>query len=243
MQSVLANQVAVITGASSGVGRSLAIALGTEGAQLFLIGRRIGALEEVAKAAAAQEQPVAVCQADLTVDADVRRLCSELQQRFGKVDILVHSAGIIELGPVESAPVKSFDEQYRCNVRAPFILTQALLPLLKESHGQIVFVNSTAGLEARAKVGQYAATKHALRALTDSLREEVNGEGVRVLSLFLGRTATPMQEAIFRVEGRPYRPEDLLQPEDAASMLLAALRLPRGAEVTEIRIRPAVKSY
>jgi NADP-dependent 3-hydroxy acid dehydrogenase YdfG len=81
-----------------------------------------------------------------------------------------------------------------------------------------------------------------LRAIADSLREEVNGNGVRVLSLFAGRTATAMQEAIRMQEGQVYRAELLIQPEDVAAMLIAAIALPRSAEVTEIRIRPMTKN-
>jgi short-subunit dehydrogenase len=109
--------------------------------------------------------------------------------------------------------------------------------------GQIVFLNSTAGLRARANVSQYAATKHALKAVADSLREEVNPAGVRVLSLFLGRTATPMQASVFAAERREYNPGILMQPEDVAEVVVNALVLPRRAEITEISMRPAIKSY
>jgi len=126
-------------------------------------------------------------------------------------------------------------------VRGPYLLTQCLLPLLRRRPGQVVFINSSAGLTARANVGQYAATKHALKAVADSLRDEVNRDGVRVLSVFPGRTATPTQEALHRLEGRPYRPERLLQPADVAAVVVHALGLPRTAEVTEIKIRPLVK--
>ena len=102
-------------------------------------------------------------------------------------------------------------------------------------------MNSTAGLTARANVSQYAATKHALKAVADSLREEVNADGVRVLSLFLGRTASAMQEFVHDVEGKPYRPDRLIQPDDVAAMILHALSLPHTAEVTEIRMRPLAK--
>jgi NADP-dependent 3-hydroxy acid dehydrogenase YdfG len=102
----------------------------------------------------------------------------------------------------------------------------------------VVFINSTAGLVARAGVAQYAATKHALRAMADSLREEVNADGVRVLSVFLGRTATPLQAALHEREGRRYRPERLVQPADVASLVVHALTLPRTAEVTDLTIRP-----
>jgi NADP-dependent 3-hydroxy acid dehydrogenase YdfG len=116
-----------------------------------------------------------------------------------------------------------------------------LLPMLRSRHGQVVFINSSVGTRAPANVGQYAATKHALKAIADSLRDEVNADGMRVLSVFLGRTATPMQAAIYEMEGRTYRPELLLQPEDVAAVVINALTLPRTAEVTDISIRPFKK--
>ena len=104
-------------------------------------------------------------------------------------------------------------------------------------------MNSSAGLTARANVGQYAASKHALKAVADSLREEANPAGVRVLSLFLGRTASPMQAAVYAMEQKAYYPELLMQPEDVASMAIHALTLSRSVEVTEISMRPLLKSY
>ena len=92
-------------------------------------------------------------------------------------------------------------------------------------------------------MSQYAATKHALKAVADSVREELNPAGVRVLSLFLGRTATPMQASIFAAEQREYNPGILMQPEDVAEVVVNALALARTAEITEITMRPATKSY
>jgi NADP-dependent 3-hydroxy acid dehydrogenase YdfG len=123
----------------------------------------------------------------------------------------------------------------------PYILTQGLLPLVRERMGQIVFLNSTAGLTSRANVGQYAATKHALKALADGLREEVNRDRIRVLSVYPGRTATQMQQQLHAVEGRLYHPDRLLQPGDVASVVVNALCLPRTAEVTDINIRSMIK--
>ncbi len=180
---------------------------------------------------------------DLTIDDSVTELAAPLSRDVGRLDVLVHSAGVFEMGPLGAADVADLDSQYRTNVRGPYLLTQILLPLLRASRGQIVFVNSTVGLQARAGLGQYASTQHALRAIADALRAEVNSDGVRVLTVYLGRTATARQARIFSLEGRPYAPELLVQPDDVAEMVLAALRLPRTAEVTEIRMRPLVKSY
>ena len=239
----LAGQSAVVTGASSGIGRAIALGLAGHGVSLGLVGRDPAALEKVAADALQAVSRVVWYAADLTRDDDVERISRDACRDFHAIDILVHSAGVIVLGGIEDAPVADLDRQYAVNVRAPYLLTQRLLPVLREQRGQIVFINSSAGLDARAGVGPYAATKHALRALADSLRDEVNPSGVRVLTVFLGRTASPMQAAVHYAEGRPYRPEQLMQPEDVAAAVIGCLCLPHTAEITELRMRPLVKSY
>jgi len=238
----LTGQVALITGASSGIGKAIALALAQQGAYLCLVGRQPETLDAVAHTARATSSQVLCYQADLALESDIQHLAANVEKDCEGVDLLIHSAGVIDLGGIDSASVADLDRQYRVNLRAPYVLTQALLPTLRSRKGQIVYINSSVGLNARAGVGQYAATKHALRGFADSLREEVNREGVRVLSVFLGRTATPMQAAVHKMEGARYRPENLLQPEDVASVVVNALRLPRTAEVTDVYVRPLLKS-
>jgi short-subunit dehydrogenase len=225
--SVFTGQVAVVTGASSGIGRATALALAQHGVALYLVGRQRERMEPTAESARAMGCHVWVQEADLAHEKDIRELVNYLTIEIGRVDLLIHSAGVIARGATEVAPLEDLDWQYEINVRAPYLLTQQLLPMLKELKGQIVFVNSSVGLTARGGVGQYAATKHALKAFADALRDEVNAYGVRVLSLYLGRTATPMQAAVCESQGTVYRPEHLLQPEDVAEIMVAALSLPR----------------
>lgn len=234
--------VAVVTGASSGIGKAIALELAAQGATLCLLGRALETLQAIANSIPASAPRSRCFQVDLTLDEDIHKLKARLEQDFGHIDLLVHSAGVISLGQLATAHVEDFDWQYRTNVRAPYALTQALLPLLIPRQGQIVFINSSAGLNARAGVGQYAATKHALKAIADSLRAEVNALGLRVISVFPGRTASPMQAAVHEIEGKAYHPESLLQPQDVAATVINALSLPRSAEVTDISIRPLVKS-
>ena len=243
VMEAFANQIAVVTGASSGIGKAIALGLAAQGASLCLVGRELKTLETVAEMARSTSPKVLSYRGDLTLDEDIRALTICLQQDFGQIDLLVHSAGVISMGKLENAPVEDLDLQYRANVRAPYLLTQALLPMLKSCQGQIVFINSSVVLSARANVGQFAATQHALKAIADSLREEVNADGVRVLSVFPGRTATPRQATLYKLEGREYHPEVLLQPEDVAAVVINALGMPRTAEVTNINIRPLLKSY
>lgn len=239
----LRDKVAVVTGASSGIGKSIALGLADEGAQVLLVGRKIDSLEEVARTAQEQSARAHAVRADLTRDDDIRALAAELQGNHGHVDILVHCAGEIHHGVHDSAAITDLDAQYRANVRGPYLLTQSLLPLLRKSAGQVVFINSTSGLHARARSGQFAATQHAMRAVAESLREEVNADGIRVLCVYPGRTATPRTEKLFQDEKKTYRPELLMQPEDVAAMVIHSLRMPRTAEVTDITIRPLYKSY
>lgn len=241
-QKPLVGLNAVVTGASGGIGRAIAVALSREGARVCAVARNATALAETV-AAAKKYSPAESFQADLSAQEQLQSCVLHLEA-IGRVDILVHCAAIIHLGLMERARVQDFDAQYCTNVRAPYLLTQRLLPLLTAARGQIAFINSSVGLAAkRPDLGQYSATKHALRALADSLREEVNAKGVRVLSVYLGRTATPMQEAVSHAENKAYHPETLLQPEEVASVVVHALTLPPGAEVTDISIRPTYRSY
>jgi NAD(P)-dependent dehydrogenase (short-subunit alcohol dehydrogenase family) len=239
----LTGRLAVVTGASSGVGRAIALALSREGAELCAVGRdakRLAATVEDAR----RFSNAAGFQIDLTSPKSIQPLVGHLEGKAGGVGILVHSAGLYHQGRMASARVEDFDAQDRTNVRAPYLLTKALLPLLVAAQGQVVFINSSAGLFAkRPEIGQYSATKHALKAIADSLREEVNPKGIRVLSLYLGRTATPMQEALYRSEGKDYDPKTLIQPEDVASVVVQALVLSDTAEVTDISMRPMKKSH
>jgi NADP-dependent 3-hydroxy acid dehydrogenase YdfG len=235
MHGPFTDQVAVVTGASSGIGKAIASALGAQGATLCVLGRNVGPLRITAPR-------VAKYAVDLAEETQIGDVPANIQKDFGGVDILVHSAGVFVQDRVDAATLADFDLQYRVNVRAPYLLTQALLPALRVRRGQIVFLNSSVAGNARATISQYAATKAALKAFADSLRDEVNTDGVRVLSVFVGQTATPMQASIYKSQGREYRPERLLQPEDVASVIVDALKLPRTAEVTDISIRPMLKA-
>jgi len=237
----LTGKVALITGSSSGIGKAIALNLATRGVFLNLCGRNFSNLDNVAKVARRTSKSVRCYEVDLTVDDDISTLAKHIENGQGRLDILVHSAGVIKLEKLESANIEDLDLQYHVNVRGPYLLTQLLLPLLIQNRGQVVFLNSTAGLNSQADISQYAATKQALKAMSDSLRNEVNEYGVRVLSVYPGRTATPMQVKVHDMEGKTYRPNRLLQPEDVAAVVTHALELPRTAEITDIMIRPMLK--
>jgi NADP-dependent 3-hydroxy acid dehydrogenase YdfG len=236
-----AGRTCVVTGASSGIGRALAIALARAGARVWGIARSRERLESVVGEVTGRPGTVLPLVADLELDDDLESAGRQILSGGDGVDVLVHSATAIALGTFESVPVADFDRQYRVNLRAPVVLTQTLLPALKRARGQIVFINSSAALRASASNSLYAATKHGLKAIADGLRDEINPERVRVINVYTGRTATPMQEFVHEHEARPYRPELLLRPEDVVEVVLAALAAPPSAEVTDVNVRPIAK--
>ncbi len=227
--------VALVAGASGDIGRAIAFDLLEAGAEVIMVGRSLERLRQVSPPHDLSEKCYCLA-ADLTRDEDLERLAASPVLRR-RLDVLVLSSGTYE----RSRDRAVFDSQLAANVSGPYALLRRLLPSLIEGRGQVVFVNSSQALKASAEVGQYAATKHALKAIADSLRDEVNPEGVRVMSIFLGRTAGERQKAIFASEGRPYSPERLIEPSEIARLVRFMLQLSRSAEVTDVTLRPMQK--
>ena len=237
----LAGKTCVVTGATSGIGRSLALALADRGGHVYAIGRSRERLDSLMGEGARSNGEITGVLVDLEQDEEVGRVVERVLTEHDGVDVLAHSAGAIVLGAAGETTLDDLDRQYRVNLRAPVALTQALLPALKRAGGQVVFVNSSAALRASATNVLYAATKAGLRWFADGLRDQVNVDGVRVISVYVGRTATPMQEYVHEQEGRTYDPDLLLQPRDVAQALLSALAMPVTAEITDINVRPMRK--
>jgi len=238
----LTRGLAIVTGAGSGIGRAIVLQLAGRGVPCCLVGRTLGKLQDVANIASRAGVELIPMAVDLCKPTSITGLVQRVKELAQPVGLLVHSAALMSTSRVEESTIEEFTALLNVNVVAPFALTKHLLPEICASRGQIVFVNSSIVNNAAAGTVQYAATKHALKGLADGLRQEVNARGVRVISVYPGRTATPLQASIFAAEGRQYGPEFLLQPEDIAAMLIHALALPDTAEVTDIMIRPAIKS-
>ena len=223
---MLNGKIAVITGASSGIGRALAEALSKEGMLIYLLGRDKKRLKEVAKIVTRNGSQAKIAGFDLTNGNEVKKFAADFKKRFKVLDLLIHSAGAVKLGHVEKARLKDFDLQYKVNLRAPFQLTQVLLEPLKNSKSQIIFINSGSGLRANANWSQYAASKHGLKALADSLRHELSGTSVRVVSFYPGRTATTMQEKVRKMENADYNPKDYIQVDDFVNIIINSIKNP-----------------
>jgi NADP-dependent 3-hydroxy acid dehydrogenase YdfG len=233
-------RVALVTGASRGIGLAIAAALARTGFQVWMVARGETALCDAAVSIGEAAIPFV---ADLTMSADRDRLLQAIDDAGAGLDVLVNNAGVIHRGNITDLGGEQFREQLEANVVAPYEVTRSCLSLLRESCGDVVFINSSAGKSAHAGSSQFSATQHAVRAFADALRAEVNADGIRVAVVHPGRTATPRQERLYESDGLSYRPELLIQPEDVATVVVAILGLPRTAEVTEISMRPTLKSY
>ncbi|MEV0594136.1 SDR family oxidoreductase [Nonomuraea cavernae] len=216
---------ALVTGASRGVGEAIARVLAPTH-HLILGGRDEGALSELAdEFPDARPWPVELTELS---PADV--------EGVERVDVLVHSAGISPLGRVAELPADAWRDAMELNVIAVAELTRLLLPALRAAGGHVVCVNSGAGLRANPGWGAYAATKFALRAFADALRQEE--PALRVTSVYPGRVDTDMQRAVRAQEGGAYEPDRYLRPESVAKAVLAAINAGPDAHLTELTLRP-----
>jgi short-subunit dehydrogenase len=227
----------VITGAGSGIGEAIARRLAERGDELWLWARDAGRARRLAERFPGARMLVG----DL---GEPERLSWALghQAPPDRVDSLLHVAGVVELGAVGDLTPKVWTATLAANLVAPAELTRLLLPQLRAARGHVVFVNSGAGLRANPQWSAYAASKHGLRALADALRAEEAPNGVRVTTVYPGRTATPMQEKVHRQEGKPYDAERWISPDAVATAVLTALDLPRGSELTDLTLRPGEES-
>jgi short-subunit dehydrogenase len=222
--------VTLITGATGGIGSALAHVLHRH--KLVLQGRNLGRLQELCA-----ELPDAT---PLVMDLTRPQGFADLLDEAGleRLTNLVHNAGVVELGKVAEQSHEIWTHTLAVNVVAPAELTGLLLPRLRAERGNVVFVNSGAGLSASAGWGSYAASKFALKALADSLRAEEAASGVRVTSVFPGRTDTGMQQKVALQEGGEYDGDQYLRPETVAEAVAYVLAAPRGAIIPDLTLRP-----
>ena len=218
-------RAALITGGSSGIGLAIARMLRDEGFSLTLASRRLERVE-----AAAAELGATAVAADVADAEACAQLLAGHRERFGRLDVLVNSAGIGIAGRVEDLPEKHLDLQLGVNLRGLFLVTQAAIPLLRESRGWIVNLASIAGTIPSPGLAIYGATKAAVISLTRSLNEELDGDGVRAVALCPGFVDTPMA-AWAGLKG-----EEMIQPEDCAEIVRMLLRLSPRARIPQVVI-------
>lgn len=218
----------LLTGAGSGIGEVLADRLHARGDELVLVARSAERASELAGRWSGAEVVVA----DL---ADPASLAAPTWPEH--LDGVVHAAGVVDLGAVAELSLGAWQQQLTVNLVSVAELTRHVLPAVRSARGTVVMVNSGAGLRANPGWAAYAASKHGLRALADALREEERAHGVRVSSVYPGRTATPMQAEVHRQEDQEYDASAWIQPGTVADAVLHVLDLPRDATLTDVTVR------
>jgi NAD(P)-dependent dehydrogenase (short-subunit alcohol dehydrogenase family) len=218
-------RAALVTGGSSGIGLAIARMLQDEGFDLTLVSRQ----QEKIEAAAAELGALAIA-ANMADADDCARAVAEHQERFGRLDVLVNSAGVGIGGLVEDLDLKKLDMQLDINLRGLFLVTQAAIPLLRESRGWIVNLASIAGTLPTPGLATYGATKAAVIALTRSVNAELDAAGVRAIAICPGFVDTPM------AQWSGLQQEEMIRPEDCAEVVRMCLRLSPTARVPQVVI-------
>lgn len=234
------HKTALVTGASSGVGRAVAVKLAMEGWTVAAVARREDELRQTAALAADAAGRVEVFPCDLADPHQVRRMADEVAARLGPPTVLVNAAGINT--PRRALEVLSLDDcraVMDVNLTGAFMCIQAVLPgMRRQKMGTIVNIVSDAGIQSNAKAGAaYVMSKFALRGLTQSINLEEKQHGIRACAIFPGDINTPL------LDKRPVPPPPearklMLQPEDVAACVLLAVNLPANAVVEELLVRP-----
>jgi len=236
----LKNKQFLITGATSGIGKSITEALLQEGARGILIGRSRKILDEIRTGREESGKVLTLCK-DLEDPDQIYDIPKFVRENNLEIDILIHSAGYFNLAPVADTTDEMLDKSYRVNFRAPAILTRELLENLSAQKGEILFINSTAADQPKAGIAAYAASKAALKSFAESLYQEVAPRGIRVSSIYPGRVATPMQQQVMKAEGKTYRPDDHMSPESVAELVVQLLTLPGDTEIRHLTLRPPLR--
>ena len=191
MDKELDGKVAIVTGASSGIGKATAKVFANQGAKLALVGRKQAALDEVLKSPTAQSESIAIA-ADVTVEKDCERIVRDAVAKFGKLDILINAAGIIANGTIENTTLQQWDDMFKINVRSVFYLMHLAMPHLTKTKGNVVNVSSVNGQRSFPNVLAYCSSKAALDHMTRCAALELASKGVRVNAVCPGVTVTQL---------------------------------------------------
>jgi 3-oxoacyl-[acyl-carrier protein] reductase len=239
MAEQLAGKVAIVTGASRGIGRAISAALAQEAATIVLAARSIQQLQITAEQVTNAGGEAQIVQVELTEEQSIRNLIQVTGEKFGRLDILVNNAGVTHSAELEQTTTEDWQRCMSINARAPFILCREALGLLKKSKAaHIINIASVVGIKGYPLQSAYTASKHALRGMTISLAEELRGSNIRVHLLCPGGVDTDMVDSV-----RPDIPKDeLINPEEIAELVLYLVTHKGNAVMDELRIRRATSS-
>ena len=237
----LTGKFALVTGASRGIGKAIALAFAREGAALVLASRTLGPLAEVAESAAevSRAQAIAVA-ADVSDERQVEALFARVREEFGRLDLLVNNAGAFDGGPLEELTTEAWDRVINTNLRGPFLCTRAALRMMKPAKsGRIINIGSIAGQRTRVNAAAYTASKHGLWGLTQATALEGREYGVTCGAVHPGNVLVERRVASSKVEDA----EPMMTPEEVAEVALLMATLPPHVEMLEAIVLPHQQLY
>lgn len=240
----LEGKVAVVTGASSGIGEATAFALAQEGASVVLVARRQERLQSISEKISAGGGKVLVLTGDVADAATARSVVDETRNKWGRLDILVNNAGVMLLGPIDRAHLEDWQKMIEINVLGLMYFTHASLPVMKEQKsGHIINLSSVAGRLARAGSSGYNASKWAVGAFSEALRQEVCADNIRVTLIEPGMVLTELADHITHDDVREQiknraKTMTALNSEDIADSIVYVATRPAHVSVNEMLIRP-----
>jgi len=246
MGQLLAGKVALVTGASSGIGEAAALALAQEGASVAVSGRRKERLDALVQRLEDAGGKGLALPGDVSVEAEALKSVEDTVAHFGRIDILINSAGVNEFGGVDSLPLELWPKVIDINLMGTLYTCKAAVPRMKaQSGGDIINISSTAGRRAAAAFAAYATSKFGVTGLTESLRQEVGRDGIRVCIIEPGATSTEIADSISDPKAREaiwkhVTKEGAMASADIADAILFVVTLPPRANVSQMLIRPTI---
>lgn len=238
----IANKTVIITGASSGIGEAVALRLAKSGAAVVLGARRVERLQSVAARIEAEGGRVSAFPCDVTQRADLEKIAAHAVEKFGSIDVLVNNAGVMPISRLDVYDVEGWDRTIDTNIKGVLYAIAAVLPQMKlQRSGHIISIASVAGHKINGGSAVYAASKYAVRVISEALRQEVTHDGIRVTIVSPGATQSELFDKILdpasqkRIEGAH---EIALPPDSVARAIAYAMGEPDEVDINEIIIRP-----
>jgi NADP-dependent 3-hydroxy acid dehydrogenase YdfG len=244
---VLKNKVAIITGASSGIGYATALTLSKAGIRVAVGARRTERLQELEKQIIKNNGEILVRKTDVTRKSDCDSLVNTIVEKWGKVDILINNAGLMPLSYFKNGKVEEWEQMIDVNIKGVLYCTSAVVPyMLEKKSGHIINISSVAGRIVFAGGSVYCATKHAIAALSEGLRKELSPTyNIRVTCIEPGAVETELLESITDESMTGFiqatKKMETLRSDDIANAILYAVQAPGHVNVNEILIRPTAQ--
>ncbi len=249
MNGKLAGKVALVTGASSGIGEAAAEALAREGAKVGLAARRRDRLEQLAARIPGGLESALPVVADVSDPEQARQAVLKTKDKFGRLDILVNNAGIMLLGPVAGADITDWQRMFDINVLGLMYCTHTALPIMKaQGSGHIINISSVSGRVVSARSAAYSATKFAVNAFSEGLRQEVHKDGIRVTAIEPGAVSTELTDHITNDTAREsikswVASMHALESKDIAQAIVYVASQPAHVNINEILLRPTEQAH